>query len=232
MAQFDQYARQYEEIHNRNLGALGESSAYFDEHKVLELKKFLAAQGRDGAPLRILDYGCGIGKTLAPLRQHLPQAEYTGADASSESLQAARERWGKGQAFLHFDGKRLPTDEGSFDVVFAACVVHHIEPALRHEVFQEWHRVLRPGGFAFVFEHNPWNPATQYIVSTCEFDQDAQLISRRALCRQLAAAGLSTTEARYVIFLPKALRQRWASAEERLAAVPLGAQYWVAAEKR
>ena len=43
-----------------------------------------------------------------------------------------------------------------------------------------------------IFEHNPVNPVTRYIVATCEFDENAVLRSRQAsLKAREAAAGFS-----------------------------------------
>jgi SAM-dependent methyltransferase len=126
------------------------------------------------------------------------------------------------------DGTQLPFEDGSFDLAFAVCVLHHVPPPDRPVFVAELARVTRPGGLAVVLEHNPLNPLTRLAVSRCEFDDDAILLGRRETRGRLRAVGLEPVEQRYIIFFP------WRSAvlgraERALAPVPLGAQYYVAA---
>ena len=176
--EFDQYASQYQEIHNKNLSQLGESSEFFDEHKVLELKDLLEQLGRAGQSLSLIDYGCGIGKTYPHMKRLLPAVSYLGVDLSSKSIEQAKlsHQNPAGFSVLSSDGS-IPVADQSVDIVFLACVVHHIPPVERQKVFKEIFRVLKSQGFIFIVEHNPLNPATQYIVRTCEFDDDAVLIT-------------------------------------------------------
>jgi len=229
MAGFDTIATSYEDVHNRNLRLTGESSDFFVRHKVGVVAEFWRERGlrEDGS---FLDLGCGIGRTFQPLREALPGVRYHGADPSDESIEVARSQRGHPDC-VTFDGRTLPYADASFDMVFAACVVHHVPPDTRPALYAEVRRVLRPGGYFFVFEHNPLNPATQYLVKTCDFDDDAILLRAGSLRRALADAGLVDVAGRFVLFLPRFLRERLPGVERRLARVPLGAQYWVAARR-
>lgn len=229
MADFGAIATSYEDVHNRNLRLTGESSEFFVRHKVAVVAEFWRERGlpADGS---FLDLGCGIGRTFQPLREALPRVRYHGADPSAESIEVARSQPG-GPACVTFDGRTLPYADASFDMVFAACVVHHVPRAARPVLYAEVRRVLRPGGYFFIFEHNPLNPATQYLVKTCDFDDDAILLRSGALRRALQAAGLADAGHGFVLFLPRFLRERFPSLERRLARVPLGAQYWLAAQR-
>ena len=80
---------------------------------------------------------------------------------------------------MRADGTALPFTKEIFDLVLAICVFHHIPPSERPYVMREIHRILRPGGIVAVFEHNPLNPLTRYVVKQCEFDIDAELLSLR-----------------------------------------------------
>jgi hypothetical protein len=83
---------------------------------------------------------------------------------------------------------------------------------------------------AVVFEHNPYNPLTVHAVKTCPFDANAVLIPARALLQHMKQAGFSTLVRRYRLFFPGPLRAL-RHLERRLAWLPLGAQYYVAARK-
>ncbi len=42
--------------------------------------------------------------------------------------------------------------------------------------------VLKKKGRVYIFEHNPYNPVTRYLVATCEFDRDAVLFKKKFPC--------------------------------------------------
>jgi SAM-dependent methyltransferase len=130
-----------------------------------------------------------------------------------------------------YDGQRLPVEDASVDVAFAINVVHHVPPPQWGAFAAELARVLRPGGIAALFEHNPLNPLTRRVVSNCVFDEDAVLLRRRRAAGLLQCAGLAPAEDRYIAFLP--FRSRFVGpVEALLRRVPLGAQYFVSAIKR
>ena len=81
-----------------------------------------------------------------------------------------------------------------------------------------------------MFEHNPLNPITQYIVKNCPFDKDAQLIKQGCCIQLLKTSGLGLAEKRYIVFFPRILKSL-RSLEKYLSSLPLGAQYFVAAQK-
>jgi hypothetical protein len=107
-------------------------------------------------------------------------------------------------------------------------LLHHVAPTARAACLQELARVVRGGGLAVIFEHNPLNPLTRLAVRQCEFDEDAVLLSRRETVGRMRDSGFVIVEARYILVAP--WRDRLTSAlERRLSNVPLGAQYYVAA---
>jgi hypothetical protein len=81
-----------------------------------------------------------------------------------------------------------------------------------------------------IFEHNPFNPVTRYIVATCEFDEKAVLVPAHSLMAREIAAGFSNVKRSYIGFFPRMLRslRSW---EPWLSALPIGAQYFTVAEK-
>ena len=66
-----------------------------------------------------------------------------------------------GVDYIHYDGALIPLEDASFDLAFASCVLHHIEPVERARATSELARVLRPGGLVAIYEHNPLNPLTR-----------------------------------------------------------------------
>lgn len=121
-----------------------------------------------------------------------------------------------------YDGGRLPYEDGAFDLTFAICVLHHVDPPARAGFVREVLRVTRPGGLVAVFEHNPLNPLTRLVVRRCAFDEGVVLVRRRALERLLAGPAAGDVASRYLLFTP--WKSAWAL-ERPLGRVPLGAQY-------
>lgn len=228
-AEFDRFANEYWADHARNIRLSGERPDYFASYKVADLHRIFVREGRDG-PVDILDFGAGVGNSIAPFRCYFPDASVTCLDVSERSLAVARDRFPGGAAFQSFDGRRIPFADASFDIVFTACVFHHIPEALQPALLREICRVLRTDGHFFLFEHNPLNPLTQHAIDTCPFDENAVLIRGATMRKRIRNAGFTRTALAYRVFFPRVLA--WLRPLERfLTALPLGAQYYVWARK-
>ena len=224
-AEFDRHADEYRAMHARNVASYGEGPEYFAEYKVIETARLARRRGLAG-DLRALDFGSGIGNAVPHFAKHLPQARLTCADVSERSLHLSAESFPGLATHSRIEGERLPFGDGAFDIVFTACVFHHIAHEEHAAILRELHRVLAPGGVFVVFEHNPWNPLTVRAVKDCPFDENAVLISPPTLAARVRAAGFDDVSTRYRLFFPgflAALRPM----EPMLGHVPLGAQYFV-----
>jgi SAM-dependent methyltransferase len=125
----------------------------------------------------------------------------------------------------------LPFADRTFDLVLTVSVLHHVPPVAWPGFLREMTRVARDGGLVVVFEHNPWNPATRWVVSRCAFDRDAVLISPRRLRGLLREAGLTPVLRRHLLTTPWQGRF-FAAVDRSLGWLPLGAQYFFAAVPR
>src|SRR4029079_11684556 len=94
--------------------------------------------------------------------------------------------------YVELDGATLPFDDGSFDIIFTACVFHHIDHAEHPIVLSELKRVLKRQGWVFLFEHNPLTPLTVRAVRTCPYDENARLISGWKMRRLFREVGFAT----------------------------------------
>lgn len=226
--EFDKFAEEYRDLHAANIRLSGEDPEYFAEYKVADIAAELA---RERAVARTaLDFGAGVGYSVPFFSSHLPATKVTCLDVSRKSLELGAARHGSAAQFRHFDGRRIPYADGTFDVALASCVFHHIPHDEHVALLAEIRRVLVPGGRLFVFEHNPLNPLTRYAVNTCAFDEHAELVLASTMRRRACDAGFATARVRYRIFFPHALRGL-RPLERKLTWLPLGAQYYVAARK-
>lgn len=107
-----------------------------------------------GNGLRVLDVGCGTGRSRSIYRQRA--GRYAGIDLSLGALRLARRREADA-SWLQADALRLPFRDASWDVVAFSSVLHHVPD--RRAALSEALRVLRPGGWAFAFDPNLLHPA-------------------------------------------------------------------------
>ena len=227
-SEFDRFAGEYQEMHAANIRASGEGPEFFARYKIEDVADLLGDRAQQR--LRMLDFGAGVGNSIPHVRALLPRACLICLDVSRKSLAVGRRRY-PGQAdFVVFDGRVLPFPDDTFDLVFSACVFHHIPHGEHRSLLQELRRVLRPGARCIIFEHNPLNPLTVRAVSTCPFDENAVLINATHFSRRFREAGFEEVTHCFRIFFPGMLR-RLRFLEPHLTWLPLGAQYYVAGRK-
>ena len=224
---FDEFAKDYRQIHNESLKFSGADSDYFSEQKIEEVRK----NETDALP-KVLDLGCGDGNSAVFFRKHFSGCEYNGLDTSKESVAVAEKREVPGAAFSHYNGFDIPFADGSFDIVFIACVLHHIDHAWHERLLNEVRRVLKEDGRLYIFEHNPLNPLTRRIVNNCPFDEDAVLLNSSYTRKILKHLDFRDVIVGYTIFFP---RHRFFSQmlrlEKYLKWLPIGGQYYARAVK-
>ena len=224
---FDAFANDYRNIHTQNIRLSGVDSNYFAEMKVKLLCPY-----ESNLELQVLDVGCGDGTTEFFMHQYFSNWLMRGIDVSEESIKAAQQKKIDSAVFNVYDGAHIPARDNSIDVVFIAGVLHHVAHALHLKILQEVHRVLKPGGRLYLFEHNPLNPVTKYLVNTCVFDKDAQLLKSSYCVKLLKAAGLTIMKKDFIIFFPrKGVLSKLIFLEKYLKWLPLGGQYFVRAIK-
>jgi hypothetical protein len=88
-----------------------------------------------------------------------------------------------------------------------------------------------PGGMFALWENNPWNPGTRYIMSRVPFDKDAITMTPPETRRLLRNAGFEIVRTDFLFLFPHLLRAL-RPLERVLAPLPLGGQYLVLARKR
>lgn len=225
--EFDEFSEEYRSIHNRNLRFSGAESGYFSEHKILEIKKL----EKNTSPV-LLDFGCGDGLTSRFFIRHFPSGSYHGIDVSTENINQALLRKSLNCSFYHYPGHVLPFEDGTFDIAMAANVFHHIDRNDHLETIREISRTLKPGGKLYVFEHNPLNPVTQWIVKTCIFDRKAKLLLPFHFKRYFKNSQLTVARIRYLLFFPRhRIFKGFFTIENHLSGLPFGAQYMIIGQK-
>jgi ubiquinone/menaquinone biosynthesis C-methylase UbiE len=221
---FDSFASEYRSVHSQNLHFTGAESEFYSEYKILEVLK----RTKNDAPALILDFGCGDGTTSYFFSKHFPDQFIHGIDISAASIKIANEKNIANSEFKIFDGEIIPFDSETFDVVFIANVLHHIDFELHQQVLCECRRVLKHNSSVFVFEHNPLNPVTRKLFNDCIFDRDAKLLRQKYLHKQMLLSGFEQINTSYHLFFPRQkIFKAFHYLERYLTAVPVGGQYCI-----
>ncbi len=142
-AEFDRFAEEYRALHAQNIRASGESPDFFAEYKVRDVASLVEREGWD-KNLRVLDIGAGVGNSVPFFSTYLPDAQLTCIDVSERSLEVAAERFPGMATYQLFDGSILPFEQATFDLVFTACVFHHILLSEHDGLFREILRGFGP----------------------------------------------------------------------------------------
>lgn len=220
-AEFDLLADEYRVLHKENTSITGESPEYFSEYKIADLANFL---NRLKLPTtNILDFGSGIGNSLPYFREYFPGSKISCADVSARSIEIAQTRFPGQESYVQID-KNIPLPAASQDVVFSACVFHHIPHEEHLHWLAELRRITKLGGILIIYEHNPLNPLTVHAVNTCPLDVNARLIRSGTMRKRATAAGWKGARADYKLFFP-AILAALRPMERHLEWLALGAQY-------
>lgn len=108
------------------------------------------------APERILDLGCGFGKTTFSLKRRWPEAEVQGLDPAEPCLRLGRKMAsarGRDIRWRQADIERLPDSDESCDLAVITMVMHEMPATAIRRTLAEAYRVLRPGGTLAMLEN-------------------------------------------------------------------------------
>ena len=92
---------------------------------------------------RLLDIGCGPGDILT----YLPEVAYTGVDLNPRYISSAQKKYGGRGTFSVAGVDDLVADRlGTFDIVIAKSLLHHIDDTQVRRLFEMVTRILAPAG--------------------------------------------------------------------------------------
>jgi len=115
-------------------------------HRDLHERLTAAALEKCPAPQRVLDMGCGFGKSTRPFYEALGQGKVDAIDLSAPCLRlAARDAAGAAR-FRQLDAAHTDYPDASFDLVTSTMLLHEMPPAVVEKTLAESARVLKPGG--------------------------------------------------------------------------------------
>lgn len=227
--EFDQHKDTYRSDIDKAVAFSGQSHDFFTRVKAEYLIDILRSLDRKpvAPPLEVLDVGCGHGHIHPYLIQSPLRIKLSAIDVAATVVEEARQT-NPAVDYRSYEGARLPYGDSTFDAAYTIAVMHHVPPQQWPAFLKEMRRVVRPGGLIVIFEHNPINPLTQWIVRTCPIDDNAVLLSSRLLSRLVSQSQFSDIESRYILFTPLD-GARYRAFDKIIGWLPLGAQYYVSA---
>ena len=99
---------------------------------------------------KVLDVGCGPADIL----DYLPAVSYTGVDLSPKYIESAQKRFGSRGRFWCSDvgSVGLEAERGSFSLVLATGLIHHLDDQQAAATFEMVHHAMRPDGRFITFD--------------------------------------------------------------------------------
>jgi SAM-dependent methyltransferase len=224
---FNDYAADYDSALEKGIAVSGENKEYFSSERIAWLAQCIQQSGEH--PTRIMDFGCGTGSASLGLLQFASHGVVVGIDISDKSLNIARTNNADPErAQFVLRDAYVPNED--IDLAFCSGVFHHIPRSDRATAVRFVYKSLRPGGLFAVWENNPWNPGTRYVMSRIPFDRNAVPISAPATRRMLRKDGFQILRTDFLFIFPRLLRHL-RFLEPSLSRLPLGAQYQVLCRK-
>jgi SAM-dependent methyltransferase len=127
----------------------------------------------------VLDIACGYG--YGPAIVNAADC-YIRSDIDNDAIKYASEHCGDYGEFHKYDGKKIPYDNSSFDIVCSIETIEHIDRQEHETFYNELCRALKPGGTLIISTPNRdylwkkmkkmlgWqNPYHKYEFNKCEF---------------------------------------------------------------
>lgn len=103
--------------------------------------------------MKILELGCGKADHTRNIAQAHPSAQVIAAEV--DAIQHAKNLASEPPSnirFADFGAQSIPLADASIDVVMMFRSLHHVPLDLMDKAFGEIHRVLKPGGLAYISE--------------------------------------------------------------------------------
>lgn len=207
---------------------------YYVKVKSLHLLKKAKELYGNTQKLICIDLGCGLAETTEYFQDKFNHV--FGCDSSFGMLEYAAKKNLKNVTFKLCKSERLPFDTNTIDIVVMYGIIHHIDSGEKIvQTFNEVNRILKKGGMVAVYDFNPLNPLSRYIVKTCPIDIGVNLDGYRKsvfpttfysweLMEIFKSSGFMIAKHEYLIFFPKIL-SALAPLERFLARIPFGSMY-------
>jgi SAM-dependent methyltransferase len=102
---------------------------------------------------KVLEFGCGCGRVVAPLSAQFPQVSFWGTDVDGEAIEWCSKNIPRVDFQSNGELPPLPYPAGFFDVIYCISVFTHLDDRHTRLWLEELDRILRPGGTLLLTIH-------------------------------------------------------------------------------
>lgn len=171
--------------------------AHVQAHYLQKRLNFINRRIKQGT---IVDVGCGTGLLASRLREAGYRA--FGVDESFGMLKECLAR--NSIACAHGNSARLPIRSESADAAVCIAAMHHVVGQTEiQNTLREMLRIVKPGGWILVWDHNPLNPYWPIFMKRLPQDQEeTRLVPLGEFVETLRASGVSRIEAHRLGLVP------------------------------
>jgi len=136
------------EVYELGVELLFRGTADVMRRQIIPSVSELVKQSGGADKVKLLDVGCGTGRTLHQLAIAHPKMRLHGCDMSPAYIKLARKRLEHVEELTLAveNGEALPWADETFDVVTSTYMFHELPRNARRNVVREMLRVVRPGG--------------------------------------------------------------------------------------
>jgi cyclopropane fatty-acyl-phospholipid synthase-like methyltransferase len=99
---------------------------------------------------RILDFGCGCGRTLVHMKSLAPNAQFEGTDIDANAIEWCRQHLKFGRFTLSKESPPIDYAAGTFDLIYVISVFTHLDEDYQFRWLEELQRIAKPGAILVV----------------------------------------------------------------------------------
>lgn len=167
----------------------------------------------EGGGARLIDLGCGFGKSTRPFYTENREMAVTGVDLSAPCLTLAAVTAAEDQAanvrYVQADAQATGLEAEAFDTVTSTMLLHEMPPPALERLVAESHRLLAPGGVAvhldFLPGDDPWSQFVHYGHGRRNNEPFMRPLDEMDIAEAHRAAGFREVEVRPFEEMPGAL---------------------------
>ena len=116
-----------------------------------DIQSALQKVGRDlGSFTRILDFGCGCGRTLVHMRNLAPNAKIDGIDIDATAIEWCKQNLNYASFSLSKETPPIDYPANTFDFIYVVSVFTHLDEDYQFLWLDELRRLVKPGGIVLL----------------------------------------------------------------------------------
>jgi ubiquinone/menaquinone biosynthesis C-methylase UbiE len=113
----------------------------------------LTERGQANEGARVLDFGCGCGRTIKWLIEDHPEALFSGCDIDPEAILWCQDHLPHGTFQVNAAMPPLEYESSYFDAVYCFSVFTHLNETMQDAWLAELRRIVKPNGVLIITVH-------------------------------------------------------------------------------